>query len=148
MAHAAASSVLQFAVARFSLGLGESGSFPASMKAVAEWFPKRERALATGLFNSGSNIGAIVTPLVVPWITYRFGWRMAFIATGGIGFVWILCWLVLYRRPEDDAGFGGRTGLHSKRSGRRRNSGDVDRSVAESADAPPSVGDCDGQVFY
>jgi ACS family hexuronate transporter-like MFS transporter len=102
MAHAAAGSVMQFAVARFSLGLGESGSFPAAVKSVAEWFPKRERALATGLFNSGSNVGAIVTPLVVPWITYRFGWRMAFIATGGIGFVWILCWLGLYRRPEED----------------------------------------------
>jgi ACS family hexuronate transporter-like MFS transporter len=102
MAHAAAGSVLQFAVARFSLGLGEAGSFPAAVKAVAEWFPKRERALATGLFNSGSNIGAIVTPLVVPWITYRFGWRMAFIATGGIGFVWIVCWLCFYRRPEED----------------------------------------------
>jgi ACS family hexuronate transporter-like MFS transporter len=102
MAHAAASSVLQFAVARFSLGLGEAGSFPAAVKAVAEWFPKKERALATGLFNSGSNIGAIVTPLVVPWITYRFGWRMAFIATGAIGFLWILCWLSLYHRPEED----------------------------------------------
>lgn len=102
MAHAAAHSVLQFAVARFSLGLGEAGSFPAAIKAVAEWFPKRERALATGLFNSGSNIGAIVTPLVVPWITYRFGWRMAFIATGGIGFVWIVLWLCLYHRPEED----------------------------------------------
>lgn len=102
MAHAAAGSVIQFAVARFSLGLGESGSFPAAVKAVAEWFPKRERAMATGLFNSGSNIGAIVTPLVVPWITYRFGWRMAFIATGSIGFIWILCWLWLYRRPEEE----------------------------------------------
>jgi ACS family hexuronate transporter-like MFS transporter len=102
MAHAAAGSVMQFAVARFSLGLGESGSFPAAVKSVAEWFPKRERALATGLFNSGSNIGAIVTPLVVPWITLRYGWRMAFIATGGIGFVWIVCWLGIYRRPEED----------------------------------------------
>ncbi len=103
MAHAAAGSVFQFAVARFSLGLGEAGSFPAAVKAVAEWFPKRERALATGLFNSGSNIGALVTPLVVPWITHRFGWRMAFIATGAIGFLWILCWLSLYHRPEEDA---------------------------------------------
>jgi ACS family hexuronate transporter-like MFS transporter len=102
MTHAAASSVFQFAAARFSLGLGESGSFPASVKAVAEWFPKRERALATGIFNSGSNIGAMVTPLVVPWITYRFGWRMAFIATGALGFVWVLCWLSLYHRPEQD----------------------------------------------
>ena len=102
MAHAAASSVFQFGAARFSLGLGESGSFPASVKAVAEWFPKRERALATGIFNSGTNIGAIVTPLVVPWLTYRFGWRMAFIATGAMGFLWILCWLAIYRRPEED----------------------------------------------
>src|SRR5580698_3190429 len=91
-----------FGVAMFFLGLGEAANFPACIKTVAEWFPKRERALATGLFNSGSNIGAIVTPLVVPWITYRFGWRMAFIATGGIGFIWILCWLGLYRRPEED----------------------------------------------
>ena len=103
MAHAAAGSVVQFAVARFSLGLGEAGSFPASVKAVAEWFPKRERALTTGLFNSGSNIGALVTPLVVPWITYHYGWRMAFIATGALGLVWILCWLALYHPPEEDA---------------------------------------------
>ncbi len=103
MAHAAASSIFQFGVARFSLGVGEAGSFPASVKAVAEWFPKRERALTTGLFNSGSNIGALVTPLVVPWITHRYGWRMAFIATGALGFVWIGCWLALYHRPQDDA---------------------------------------------
>ncbi len=101
MAHAAAGSVFQFAVARFSLGIGESGSFPSSIKAIAEWFPKRERALATGLFNSGANIGAIVTPLAVPWLTYRYGWRMAFIATGAIGFVWVACWLALYRRPQE-----------------------------------------------
>jgi ACS family hexuronate transporter-like MFS transporter len=102
MAHAAAGSVFQFAVARFCLGIGEAGSFPACVKAVAEWFPKRERALATGLFNCGSNIGAIVTPLAVPLITYRFGWRMAFIATGALGFLWIVCWLAIYHRPEED----------------------------------------------
>ena len=102
MAHAAAGSIFQFAVARFSLGIGEAGSFPASVKAVAEWFPKRERALTTGLFNSGSNVGALVAPLVVPWITHRYGWRMAFIATGALGFVWIVCWLSLYHRPEHD----------------------------------------------
>jgi MFS transporter, ACS family, hexuronate transporter len=101
MAHAAATSVFQFAVARFALGLGESGSFPASIKAVAEWFPKRERALATGLFNSGTNVGALVTPLIVPWLTYRFGWRAAFIWTGALGAIWILAWLLLYRRPEE-----------------------------------------------
>ena len=102
MAHAAAGSVIQFAVARFSLGLGEAGSFPAAVKAVAEWFPKRERALATGLFNSGSNIGALATPVAVTWIVDHYGWRMAFIATGAIGFLWILCWLSLYHRPEED----------------------------------------------
>ena len=103
MAHAAAGSIFQFAIARFSLGLGESGSFPASVKSVSEWYPKRERALATGIFNSGTNIGAMVTPLVVPWLTYRFGWRMAFIATGALGFIWVLCWLLLYRLPEEDS---------------------------------------------
>lgn len=102
MAHAAAHSIFQFAVARFSLGLGEAGSFPGSVKAIAEWFPKRERALATGLFNSGANIGAIVAPPVVAWLTYRFGWRMAFIGTGVLGFAWIACWLAMYRSPEED----------------------------------------------
>ncbi len=101
MAHAAASSIFQFAAARVCLGLGEAGSFPASIKAVAEWFPKRERALATGLFNSGANVGALVTPLIVPWLTYRFGWRMAFVATGSFGLLWIVAWLALYRSPED-----------------------------------------------
>ena len=81
MAHAAARSVVQLPLVRFALGLGESGNFPASIKTIAEWFPKKERALATGLFNSGTNIGAIVTPLIIPWITYRFGWQMAFIGT-------------------------------------------------------------------
>lgn len=101
MAHAAATSVLQFAIARFSLGIGEAGSFPGSIKAVAEWFPKKERAGATGIFNSGTNVGAIVAPLLVPWLTLRFGWRMAFIATGASGLVWMVAWLALYRRPEE-----------------------------------------------
>ena len=101
MAHAAASSVFQFGLARFSLGIGEAGSFPASIKAVAEWFPKKERALATGIFNSGASVGAIVTPLLVPWLTIRFGWRMAFIGICSLGMVWIVAWLALYRRPEE-----------------------------------------------
>ena len=101
MAHATAGSIFQFAAARFSLGIGEAGSFPGSIKAVAEWFPKRERAMATGIFNSGTNVGAIVTPLVVRWLTLRFGWRMAFIATGALGFLWVAAWLALYRRPEE-----------------------------------------------
>ena len=101
MAHAAAGSVLQFAAARLSLGIGESGSFPSSIKAIAEWFPKKERAAATGIFNSGTNVGAIVTPLLIPWLTYRYGWRMAFIGTGALGLVWIVAWLALYRRPTE-----------------------------------------------
>jgi MFS transporter, ACS family, hexuronate transporter len=101
MAHALAHSVMGFGAARFALGLGEAGSFPASIKAVAEWFPKKERALATGIFNSGTNIGALTTPLLVPWITARYGWRMAFIATGAVGFLWLIAWLALYRTPEN-----------------------------------------------
>ena len=101
MAHAFASSVLGFGVARFGLGLGESGNFPAAIKTTAEWFPRRERALATGIFNSGTNVGAIVAPLVVPPITLLYGWRWAFILTGAIGFVWLAFWIAFYRRPED-----------------------------------------------
>lgn len=100
MAHALANSVMGFAIARFALGLGESGNFPASIKTVAEWFPKKERALATGIFNSGTNIGALVTPLFVPWITATYGWRAAFILTGAVGFVWLVAWLAMYDRPE------------------------------------------------
>jgi Sugar phosphate permease len=100
MAHSFASSTIGFAVARFSLGLGESGNFPAAIKTVAEWFPKKERAFATGIFNAGSNVGAVAAPLVVPWITLTYGWQMAFIATGAIGFIWIAFWVLLYEKPE------------------------------------------------
>src|SRR6185295_7307319 len=92
MGHALARSVFGFSAARFALGLGESGGFPASLKAVAEWFPKKERALATGLFNSGTNVGALVAPLVVPWLTIAYGWQSAFIATGALGFIWVVVW--------------------------------------------------------
>jgi MFS transporter, ACS family, hexuronate transporter len=101
MAHAFAMSVIGFATARFMLGLGEAGNFPASIKTVAEWFPKKERALATGIFNSGTNIGALVTPLIVPVITLAWGWRWAFILTGAIGFIWLAFWWVLYRSPNE-----------------------------------------------
>jgi MFS transporter, ACS family, hexuronate transporter len=101
MGHALGSSLVSFFIARSALGFGESGVFPASIKTVAEWFPKRERALATGIFNAGTNVGAIITPLVVPWITIKWGWRWAFIATGALGFVWLIFWLVLYRKPEE-----------------------------------------------
>lgn len=101
MAHAAANSFASFAAARASLGFGEAGVFPASIKSVAEWFPKKERALATGIFNAGTNVGAIVTPMIVPWITRHWGWRWAFLLTGAVGFVWLLFWLMLYRKPQE-----------------------------------------------
>ena len=95
-----ATSVATFGFAMFLLGLGEAANFPACIKTVAEWFPKRERALATGIFNSGANVGAIVVPAVVPFLTLTFGWRGAFFATGALGFVWLACWLLLYDKPE------------------------------------------------
>ncbi|MBM3838354.1 MAG: MFS transporter [Verrucomicrobia bacterium] len=90
-----------FALARFALGIGEAGNFPAAIKTVAEWFPKKERALATGIFNAGTNVGALVTPLVVPWITLQWGWAWAFIATGLTGFLWVAWWLWIYRPPGE-----------------------------------------------
>ena len=101
MAHALVSSVLGFIVVRFALGLGEAANFPAAIKTVAEWFPKKERALATGIFNAGTNVGIIVAALTVPWIALNLGWRWTFVLTGAVGFVWLLFWLALYRRPED-----------------------------------------------
>ena len=100
MGHAFCYSFTSFIFARSALGFSESGVFPASIKTVAEWFPKKERALATGIFNAGSNLGAIVTPLLVPSIASRWGWRWAFLVTGALGFVWLAFWLLLYRRPE------------------------------------------------
>jgi ACS family hexuronate transporter-like MFS transporter len=101
MGHALAGSLTSFMGARSALGFGEAGVFPASIKTVAEWFPKRERALATGIFNAGTNVGAIVTPLLVPWITVQWGWRWAFVITGALGFVWLVFWLLVYRKPEE-----------------------------------------------
>jgi len=102
MAHALAGSAFGFGLARFALGLGEGGNFPASIKTVAEWFPKRERALATGFFNSGTNVGAIVTPVLIPWIVLAWGWRAAFVLTGALGFLWVVVWHTLYRRPDEN----------------------------------------------
>jgi MFS transporter, ACS family, hexuronate transporter len=101
MAHAAAVSAFTFGIARALLGLGEAANFPAGIKTVAEWFPKRERALSTGIFNSGANIGAVVAFLTVPPLAAHYGWQSAFLATGAIGFVWLAFWLALYRKPED-----------------------------------------------
>lgn len=102
MAHSLARSVAGFAMARFGLGFGEAGNFPSALKTVAEWFPKRERALATGIFNSGTNVGATFAPLLVPWIALHLGWQYAFLMTGLFSAIWIVCWLRIYRRPDDD----------------------------------------------
>jgi ACS family hexuronate transporter-like MFS transporter len=96
-----AGNAFQFSAARFILGIGESGNFPAGIKVVSEWFPARERAFATGVFNAGANIGAVITPLIVPIITIAFGWRMAFVITGIASLVWLVAWIWVYRRPRE-----------------------------------------------
>jgi MFS transporter, ACS family, hexuronate transporter len=100
MAHALAKTTFGFGVARAALGLGEAGNFPAAIKSVAEWFPKKERALATGIFNSGANIGAVTAPIAVPWILGMYGWQEAFIITGAIGFIWLIFWWIYYEIPS------------------------------------------------
>ncbi|MFZ5941700.1 MAG: MFS transporter [Bacteroidota bacterium] len=100
MAHALAKGTGGFMVARGILGFGESGNFPAAIKTTAEWFPKKERALATGIFNSGSNVGAILAPITVPWIADHWGWKAAFLIIGGIGLLWIIFWFLLYEIPS------------------------------------------------
>ncbi|MCE2770601.1 MAG: MFS transporter [Saprospiraceae bacterium] len=97
--HGVVKTTFGFGVARAALGLGESGNFPAAIKTVAEWFPKKERALATGIFNSGANIGAVFAPILVPTILALYGWQEAFIITGAIGFVWLIFWLYYYEIP-------------------------------------------------
>ena len=99
MAHALAGNFWQFAAARFGLGIGEAANFPAAIRTLADWFPKRERALAAGIFNSGSNVGAIIAPLMVPFLALRFGWRSAFLATGSLDLVWLAVWLSFFRQP-------------------------------------------------
>jgi len=101
MAHGLASSVTQFALARFGLGIGESGNFPAGIRAVTDWFPQKERAFAIGLFNAGANVGAIVTPLLVPFLVLMFDWRVAFYVTGLFGVLWLVAWWLIYRHPDE-----------------------------------------------
>ncbi|HTZ90575.1 MAG TPA: MFS transporter [Alloacidobacterium sp.] len=101
MSHALARTALQFGIARFFLGLGESGNFPAAIKTTAEWFPQSERSLATGIFNSGTNLGAILAPAIVPWVTIRYGWRASFLITGVFSATWIVWWLTHYRKPSE-----------------------------------------------
>ncbi len=101
IAHSAARSAFTFSIARFFMGLGESANFPAAIKTVAEWFPKKERALATGLFDSGSSIGALLTPILVSAIFVAYGWQGAFIITGSLGFIWVIFWLLFYYSPKN-----------------------------------------------
>jgi ACS family hexuronate transporter-like MFS transporter len=100
MGTALGNSLTSFAISRAALGFGEAAVFPASIKAVAEWFPKKERALSTGIFNAGTSIGAMLAPLAVPWLNARWGWRGAFVGIGALGFVWLIFWLLIYRKPE------------------------------------------------
>jgi ACS family hexuronate transporter-like MFS transporter len=106
VAHGGVTSITQFAMARFGLGVGESGNFPAGVKAVTDWFPARERALAIGIFNAGANVGAIITPLLVPAIAIAWGWRMTFVVTGILGVIWLIAWILLYRDPAKHARVG------------------------------------------
>ena len=102
MGHAISGAVVSFIIWRVLLGIGEAANFPASIKTVAEWFPRRQRALATGIFNSGTNVGAFVTPFAVAWILTTLGsWRWVFILTGALGFLWLIVWLIIYKRPEE-----------------------------------------------
>jgi MFS transporter, ACS family, hexuronate transporter len=101
MGHSLANSVFQFGIARFCLGIGESGNFPAAIKTVSEWFPQSERSLATGIFNSGANVGAIIAPLLIPIVCASFGWHAAFLVTGVFSMSWIALWFVFYRKPTE-----------------------------------------------
>ena len=122
MAHALARGALSFGAARFLLGAGEAGNFPAAIKAVAEWFPKRERALATGIFNAGPTVGAVIAPPLVVWLTLRWGWGEAFIFTGVLGFIWLFFWAALYRLPrEHSVDYPRRAGVHRERGEGGRN---------------------------
>jgi ACS family hexuronate transporter-like MFS transporter len=106
MGHALANTVLQFGIARACLGIGESGNFPAAIKTTAEWFPQSERSLATGIFNSGANVGAILAPLIVPWVTIHYGWHAAFLATGLFSASWIVLWFFKYHKPTEHPALG------------------------------------------
>ena len=100
MFHALARSVSGFSIARIGLGIGEAGNFPAAVKAVAEWFPTRERGLATGIFNAGTSVGVVLALIIVPWILVRYGWQEVFWITGALGFIWLIFWLILYEIPS------------------------------------------------
>ena len=100
MLHALARSVLGFSVARIGLGIGEAGNFPAAVKAVAEWFPTKERGLATGIFNAGTSVGVVLALIIVPWILVRYGWQEVFWITGALGLIWLIFWLIFFEVPS------------------------------------------------
>jgi MFS transporter, ACS family, hexuronate transporter len=104
MGHALCSGLGSFLFARAALGFGEAGVFPASIRTVAEWFPKKERAFATGIFNAGTTVGATITSFMAPWILHRWGWRSAFVVTGALGIIWLIFWLIIYRTPDKHPG--------------------------------------------
>ncbi|MBC7898091.1 MAG: MFS transporter [Cytophagaceae bacterium] len=125
MGHALARGVAGFSLARAALGIGEAGNFPAAVKTVAEWFPKKERALAIGIFNAGTNVGAIIAPIVVPWIAVTWGWREAFVATGAVGFAWLIAWLAIYRSPESHPRVSAAELAYIRRDGEEASGGPV-----------------------
>jgi len=114
-AHGFVHSVTGFIIARFALGLGEAGNYPACIKTTRNWFPASERALATGIFNAATNVGAMVTPFLVPWLTIKWGWPAAFFVTGAFGFVWLIFWLAFYHNPEDHPRLSATELAHIKR---------------------------------
>ena len=144
MCHSFARSAFGFGAARFALGLGEAGNFPAAIKTVAEWFPKKERAFATGVFNSGSNVGAILAPLSVPFIAVNYGWQWAFIITGAFGFIWLAFWLMIYRKPEEHPKLS-KAELAYIQLGQR--TADEKNTVGKTASAPANVGFCHREIF-
>ena len=105
ISHGFVGTIRGFSLARIALGAGEGGNFPACIKAVACWFPQRERAFAASLFNSGTNVAAVIAPAIVPWIAFRFGWQMCFVVAGSVGFLWLLLWLPLYQNSPGASRF-------------------------------------------
>lgn len=101
MLHAFGQGLWSFSVYRFLLGVGEAGNYPAGLKAIAEWFPKKERATAVGIINAGTGLGAILAPPIVAFLVFYYGWKVAFIVTGAIGFVWLIAWQFVYAKPEE-----------------------------------------------
>jgi ACS family hexuronate transporter-like MFS transporter len=132
VAHSFARTALQFAAARFVLGIGEAANFPASVRTVADWFPQKERSFATGIFNSGSNLGVVVAALA-PFVALRFGWQATFLITGGLGLAWVVPWLLLFRNPGEHSALSKAelTHIESDRPGRPSAAVDYSSLVAE-----------------